>query len=273
MQKNVIFSCFLVYIVAYTSVINASHFEGGTITYKVLNTSGSIVSIVVTQTYIYDYTKITCTNSMIANQSPALTFNPPYMENSKTVDCIQYCNQSGGYQPPGVVSYCTDYSVGLGITVGQRSDTINITNGSYFLIAYQSSSWRQLSLPSGTSNTDWSISCLINLKMRSNGSYNNPPVATIISPIYIPVHIQQSIFIPTIDADNDPVRCRFANGTNECGQVCPPASLPSGTMILSNCTLIITGANVNDWYAVAIEVSEMQCYYSLHFISIEYLLL
>jgi hypothetical protein len=109
--------------------------------------------------------------------------------------------------------------------------------------------------------------------MRSNGSYNNPPVATIISPIYIPVHIQQSIFIPTIDADNDPVRCRFANGTNECGQACPPASLPSGTMIFSNCTLIITGANVNDWYAVAIEVSEKQCYYSLHFISIEYLLL
>ncbi len=68
MQKNVRFSCFLVYIVAYTGVINASHFEGGTITYKVLNTSGSIVSIVITQTYIYDYTKITCTNSMIANQ-------------------------------------------------------------------------------------------------------------------------------------------------------------------------------------------------------------
>jgi hypothetical protein len=37
--------------------------------------------------------------------------------------------------------------------------------------------------------------------------------------------------------------------------VCPPASLPSNTVIISsNCTLLITGANVNDWYAVAIQV-------------------
>lgn len=256
------------------NAIDTTHFEGGTITYKVLNTSGSTISIVLTQTYIYDYTKITCTNSMIANQSPQLTFNSPYQENTASVACIQYCNQSGGYKAPSVVSYCTDYSVGLGITVGQRSDTINITNGSYFLVAYQSLSWRQLSLPSGSSsaNTAWSISCLIDLRIRSDGTYNHPPVATIISPIYIPVGIPQSILIPTIDSDNDQVRCRFANGTNECGNACPPASLPNGTKLYSNCTLIITGAKYNDWYAITIEVSEIQCYLS-YFISIEYLLL
>jgi hypothetical protein len=245
------------------NIINASHFEGGTITYKILNKSGSVVSILLTQTYIYDYTKIACNNSMIANQSPKLYFDPSvYQENNETVNCIQYCNQSGGYKAPTVVSYCTDYSAGLGITVGQRSDLINITNGSYFIAAYQGQSWRQLSRPpsSGMYNTTWSIPCLISLVLRSDGSYNSPPVATIISPIYIPVGIQQKIFIPTIDADNDQVRCRFANGTNECGDACPPASLPNGTIIFSNCTLIITGVKVNDWYAVAIEVSETQIY-------------
>ncbi len=49
------------------------------------------------------------------------------MENSQKVNCIQYCNQSGGYIAPPVVSHCTDYSTNLGITVGQRSDTINVT--------------------------------------------------------------------------------------------------------------------------------------------------
>lgn len=242
-------------------IINATHFLGGTITYKVLNTSGSIVSIVLTQTYIYDYTKITCTNTMIVNQTPKLTFNSPYRENMDKVNCTQYCNQSGGYIPPSVVSYCTDYSIALGITVGQRSDIINITNGSYFLAAYQSTSWRQLTLPStsGSLNTTWSISCLINLQMRSDGTYNNPPAATIISPIFIPVGIPQSIFIPTIDADNDNVRCRFANGTNECGSACPPSSLPNGTVLFSNCTMIITGAKVDDWYAIAIQVSDSAC--------------
>ena len=258
MQKNTIFYCFLLYIVTHIDIINGTHFEGGTITYKVLNTSGSVVSIVLTQTYIYDYTKIGCNNSMIMNRSPPLTFNSPYLENSGKVNCIQYCNQSGGYTAPSVVSYCTDYSASLGITVGQRSDTINITNGSYFLAAYQSSSWRQLTLPStsGSSSTSWSIACLINLQMRSGGGgYNNPPAATIISPIYIPVGIPQNIFIPTIDADNDNVRCRFANGTNECGSACPPSTLPNGTILFSNCTLIITGAKINDWYAIAIQVS------------------
>lgn len=259
MQRNTILYCFLIYTIIYTNKNDATHFLGGTITYKVLNTSGSVVSIVLTQTYIYDYTKITCTNSMITNQTPKLTFNPPYRENSDKVNCTQYCNQSGGYIPPSVVSYCTDYSSALSITVGQRSDTINITNGSYFLVAYQSTSWRQLTLPvtSGALNTTWSISCLINLRMRPDGSYNNPPAATIISPIYIPVGIPQSIFIPTIDADNDNVRCRFSNGINECGSTCPPSSLPNGTILFSNCTLIITGAKVNDWYAITIQVSEI----------------
>ncbi len=35
--------------------------------------------------------------------------------------------------------------------------------------------------------------------MRPDGTYNTPPKATMISPIYIPVDIQQTISIPTID--------------------------------------------------------------------------
>ena len=76
-----------------------------------------------------------------------------------------------------------------------------------------------------------------------------------ISPIYIPVGVQKALIIPTIDSDNDVVRCRFANSTIECSNVCPPASLPNNTVLISsNCTLLITGAVVNDWYAVAIQV-------------------
>ena len=239
--------------------MDASHFQGGTITYKILNTSGSIVSIALTQTYIYDYTSIRCNSSMIANQSPKLYFNPLiYSENTRTVSCIQYCNQSTGYVAPSVVTACTDFSVGMSMTVGQRSDIYNLTNGSFFRVAYQSSSYRLLSLPPGVtaSNASWSISTLIDLRVRSNGQYNQPPVATIMSPIYIPVGIRQIISIPTIDGDNDDVRCRYGQGTNECGAVCPPASLPNGTLIFSNCTLHITGAKVGDWYAVTLAVSE-----------------
>ena len=258
MQNTVLLYCCLLLFTG-TMRIDTTHFQGGTLSYKILHTSGSSVSIVLTQTYIYDYKKIPCNDSMIANQSPQLYFNPSsYYEPYQSVQCVQYCNQSAGYVAPSVVSHCTDYSKALSITVGQRSDVINLTNGSYFLVAYQSRSWRQLSLPPGAggANTTWSVSCWLDLRMRADGSYNHPPVATIISPIYVLVGIQHAVVIPTIDADNDLVRCRFASGLAECGSICPPSSLPSGTTILPNCTLLITGTTVGDWYAVAIEVSD-----------------
>ncbi len=116
-----------------------------------------------------------------------------------------------------------------------------------------------MSLPtgSGSSNT-WSIACTIDLIIRSDtGKINTPPVATMISPIYIPVGKRTSLFIPTIDGDNDIVRCRFGNSTTECQSVCPPSSLPNNTVIISNCTLFITGANVSDWYAITLQVRHL----------------
>lgn len=77
-----------------------------------------------------------------------------------------------------------------------------------------------------------------------------------ISPIAIPVGVQKALIIPTIDGDHDEVRCRYAQSADECGSICPPASLPNSTILISsNCTLLITGANVGDWYAVALQVS------------------
>jgi hypothetical protein len=43
---------------------------------------------------------------------------------------------------------------------------------------------------------------------------------------------------------------------DECGGICFPASMPSGTT-LSGCTLSLTGLVANTWYAAAIQVSEI----------------
>ncbi len=236
-------------------ICQAAHFEGGTISYKVLNTSNSTVSIMISQTYIYVYPTIYCNNSYIINQSPPLNM-AGRGEYGKYLNCTANCSTSGGYVPVPLDPYCTDYSSAMSITIGERLDVVNILIGSYFVVSFASNNWRPLTLPPGNGGSlAWSLSCTVDLRLRPNGALNHPPVAAIISPIYIPVGIQQAIFIPTIDADNDQVRCRFAlNGSNECADVCPPASLPNGTVILSNCTLFITGTNVGDWYAVAIMV-------------------
>jgi hypothetical protein len=62
------------------------------------------------------------------------------------------------------------------------------------------------------------------------------------------------------DADGDIIRCRWAtssDGVDECGGVCPPSSLPPGTIIYPNCTIIITGPAVGDWFAVTLMVSSL----------------
>jgi hypothetical protein len=126
----------------------------------------------------------------------------------------------------------------------------------YFLIVLRSGSWHRLSLPIElTEPLLWSVSCSVMLRKRSNGKYNHPPVATMISPISIPVGILQKISIPTIDIDDDDeVRCRFADDIDECGDVCYPVSLPNRTELLSNCTMLITGEKAGDWYGVTIMV-------------------
>jgi hypothetical protein len=245
----------ILYLLALLTIIFVVHgtdFEGGTISYKVVGNNGSGLIVRITQSYTYIYPIIYCNNTYIANQW-ALSLTGSSDANA-TLACISNCSTNGGYVPVPVSSKCTDYSAAMSITVGQQTNDVIVANGSYFAIAYTSSASRNLSLPSGVSTNNLSMSTVIDLRVRSDGTWNTPPVANMISPLYIPVGVQQIISIPTIDADNDNVRCRFASGASECGTVCPPASLPAGTLISTDCNLTITGANADDWYSVALEV-------------------
>ncbi|CAF0912723.1 unnamed protein product [Didymodactylos carnosus] len=174
------------------------------------------------------------------------------------LSCVANCSTSGGYVSVPITPFCTDYSIPLQLTIGQRSDIVNISAGSHFTVAFRDHAWQPLALYSSNSGMDWSIACSIDLSIRPDGKLNTPPVATMISPINIPAGITQYIPIPILDADNDYLKCRYSTKTpvDECGDVCQPSSLPNGTTIFPNCTLAITGVKSNDWYAVAIQVED-----------------
>lgn len=76
------------------------------------------------------------------------------------------------------------------------------------------------------------------------------------SPYGIPYNIPTQIVIPTMDIDNDDVRCRWSNSTEECGDVCFPRTIPPTATISSDCILTITGVNINDWYCAPIQVED-----------------
>ena len=249
-------SYFYIFIIL-ISVTKGDHFLGGTITWRPLNESatGTPVAIVVTQTYLWTYSRMPCTDAMIASNQDVPNY---WFLSSHELKCISNCGSASGYSNIKVRPRCTDGSIPADTSVGQRSDIVYLDSGSDFSIAYQSIYWRALTTHA---QARWSISTRINVNTRSdNGLYNNAPVATIMSPINIPVNQPTVINVPIADADGDTLRCRWStnsNGVDECGDVCPPGSLPSGTVIYPNCTIIITGQNVGDWFAVTLMVSHI----------------
>ena len=244
--------------------VSTSHFNGGTITWQPLNSSDVIspVSIVITQTYSWVHPTVPCSQSMINAQTPINTI----YNNNDVLGCSTACSASYGYTSPvPIARYCISFSALLGITNTQRVDIVQLSANASFSIAFDPvavSYWRPLQLSSGAtpSTASWSISTSINLDRRSdNGLLNSAPIGIVISPVKIPYNTPQQIVIPVIDANNDFLRCRWAKKTpiDECMDVCPPASLPIGVVLYSNCTLSITGTINNAWYVAAIMVRIM----------------
>lgn len=251
-----IFLTITIYAFIITST-DGTHFLGGTITWRPLNASatGTPVAIVITQTTSWNYTSVKCINTAITNGWPVSnvgSLTPVRLQ------CINNCGSGSTGYPSNVsvIPICTGFSAPVGTTVGQRSDIVYLASGDDFSVAFMLGAWRSLATVIGA---NWSLAATIDTKPRSdNGLYNSAPVATVMSPINIPYNETDVINIPVADADGDTIRCRWANnsnGINECGGVCPPDSLPPNTIIYPNCTIIVKGFNISDWYAVAIMVS------------------
>ncbi|CAF1125751.1 unnamed protein product [Rotaria sp. Silwood1] len=261
-------------------IVESSHFYGGTVTWKSLDNkaNGSTVSVMFTQSYQWRQSAAAsyCDQSYVLNQSPLI---PTVITKLQCITSpISSC---GGYYALNTNEYCTDFSTFLDSSSGQISAVQNITIGSKFCVAFQGASWIGLqtvncgtSVPSASNTTtistttvsscynsgsSWSIGCCLDLSIRLDSIINTPPVATIISPIHVPVNTQTNIKLPVIDADNDVIRCRWAQNTtslDECGDVCGIA--PGSTLNSNDCTLLFdsTGTIVGQYYPITLMVED-----------------
>jgi hypothetical protein len=247
--------CYL-FLLLYVIVIDAMHFNGGTIRWIPVDPfdNSSSVTIAIVQSYWWTYPRVIC-----APNVPIST--PVYSSTNLNLTCIANCSTDGGYStnPVNILTTCSSASLALSMMTSEASVNIVLTSGAYFYLAYQSSSWRPLSSPA-TTNSAWSIASLINLQMRPDGFINTPPVGRVASPQYVVVNRTVQIQITVSDVNTgDDIRCRWSQNpnnlqVNECGGVCYPASMPTGTT-LSNCTLFFQGLIVGAWYAAAVQVS------------------
>ncbi|CAF1525954.1 unnamed protein product [Adineta ricciae] len=232
------------------------HFQGGTVSWKFINytNTSSRVDVMFTQSYQWTLASTPCNQATISNQSPLL------QSTGGILNCVTGSSSCGGYTSLSVGEYCTDFSTLLGSSSGQISTIKSIAAGSQFCVAFQSGNWIGIQV-SGifTTSALWSIGTCVNLTVRPNGMINTPPVVTIISPIRVAINSSIRITIPTIDADNDFTRCRWANKTStfdECGGVCQ--RVPSTSLDNNGCVLTFnsTGTKVGEYYAIALMIED-----------------
>ena len=169
----------LLSLLCWSSLIQANHFYGGTITWRYSNftDSASPDNTVFTQSYQWRQSQTLCDQSVIDNrtQIPAGT---------DLLQCVT--GACGGYSSSSVSGYCTDFDLNLTSSASQVSYRKNITIGSSFCVAYQGATWPRLRSPGCAyscfvNESKGSIGTCVNFTPRPDGSINSPPVVAIVS--------------------------------------------------------------------------------------------
>ena len=157
--------------------------------------------------------------------------------------------------------FCTDFSASTDYSKGERFSTHVLPLNRKYVIGFVSSAWLALAIGG---NGAWNVVGNIELTTRGDGVLNTSPTTSTLPVFYRRVNVQQVHVIQMSDADStDTLRCRWstsntptanANTYNECGSVCSP-SLPTFSLIPSNCTLVYTITALN-YYAVALQIED-----------------
>lgn len=116
-------------ILWFVVVVQAAHFDGGSIRWTPLNNSAmaSPVQIMISQSYSYTLSSVTCSiGSRLVTTGIEVNYN---------LSCSVNCGAtSAGYAPPPVVGYCVGFNSALNIGFSQRSDVVTLAAGDYFSV-------------------------------------------------------------------------------------------------------------------------------------------
>ncbi|CAF2762476.1 unnamed protein product [Rotaria sp. Silwood2] len=170
--------------------------------------------------------------------------------------CVANCSTDGGYStaPISILTDCTSYSSTLGMMSSERSANITLNAGAYFYVAYKGSAWRNL-YATFTSGLDWSIVSLIDLRLRSDGIINTPPVANVLSPQYTIVNTTTLIDISVSDINTDDDVEDFINETSTEPMSSVPVQFLIYVQATPSCTILPVFVSLSDCLEVQVGVT------------------
>ncbi|UJR14644.1 hypothetical protein I4U23_001637 [Adineta vaga] len=245
----------IIYLFFLISLIYASHFRGGTITWRPLNNtpSGSKCNLLVRERYSWRRSfsaACFCDSTTIATKG--------LIGNSDWITCTS--GTCSSWSNMNTQTSCTDFSSILDVSSGERYEIRNITLGISFSITYNDGDWFA-ALYVGA-NSKWYVTNWVNTVIRPDGYLNTSPVAVTIPIIYKEINIQHVHVVQMSDFDGtDILLCRWSIGTtsninsyNECGGVC--SGVPGAALIQTNCTIVFTLTTAGMYAAVALQIED-----------------
>ena len=151
---------------------------------------------------------------------------------------------------------CTDFSVAEDWSFGGRTvnyDISAITSANEVTIGFSSCCWVGFG--------SWSLTTRLSLTTRSDiGRINSTPRAVTSPVIRLQSGCTHSIPLAVSDPDGDTVRCRWANGSTECGGIC--SAFPGATLNSATCTISYTANRGTGYKAAAIVIEDFASGYS-----------
>ncbi|CAF1477730.1 unnamed protein product [Adineta ricciae] len=260
-----ILNFFIIIFILEFSVVDPSHFYGGTITARPENVSQTTgtVQLIVRERWSWrkSYYPVAsrCTNAIIAAQTPMIG-------DGSAVACVSgaACGShwSTGGATMNTYTWCTDYSENLDTHSGEYYNTYPIPINASFSICFASNAW--LNAMGSGSGGSWSVCGRISTVVRPDGYLNTSPVAVSLPIIYKQVQVQHTHVVQMSDFDgSDTLICRWAtssgnvNGADECAGICRStvASVPA-SLTGSNCTMSFTLPRARWYYGVALQIED-----------------
>ncbi|UJR16955.1 hypothetical protein I4U23_003853 [Adineta vaga] len=242
-----------IFLIIWISTIEASHFRGGTITWRPYNStpSGATTPVIVRERFSWRRSAFTCTTATIAVQNPMIG-------DFGSLGCVS--GNCGSWTGMNTQTYCTDFSAPLDVASGEYYQTYTLPINIAFSISFSSCCWFG-TLVIG-SNGNWAIVSRINTAIRPDGYLNTSPIAVSLPIIYKEVNIQHVHVVQMADFDGtDILKCRWSigstanvNGFDECSGLCN--GVTGANLIGSNCTIVFTLTAVSMYVGVALQIED-----------------
>lgn len=229
----------------------AAHFRGGGITAKFIRDNGGTVTMEFTERFAWRRTTFFCNDTTISN-------NGLIGDAGNVRTDVNWLVSKDETLFPSQV-HCTSFSDIDNWSYGERTFPRDVKKAQYVEAFYNGTAWIT-PLAGGSGAGPWEIRIKLDTTVRPDtGTVNNTPLTTMPPLIRLRKGVKYLLKIPTADADNDVVKCRWSNATlKECASVCLKVS--PGTLS-DDCSLDFDATKavaVIGFYVAAIQLEDFK---------------